>query len=693
MFAVSSRTPVDPFADLTDAQREAVWQDGPVLVLAGAGTGKTKTLSAAIVRRIRYGGIHPSRILSVTFTNKAAREMSGRIEAALGSSAKPGWVGTFHGLCARQLRIEPEVGGLRPEFEILDADDTRRIVRRILKARNAETGQFAGGIEPDLLKQTCARISRFKDNLIEPSEAAVRVEGLLAQAAREGTPMDPHAMRASVGIYQEYQRCLRESNAADFGDLLLWPTLAMTRDPSYRQRWAERFDCVLADEYQDVCYAQYRWINLLAGEHRQLFAVGDDDQAIFGWRGSDIRYLRRFLQDYPRGSQIRLEENFRSTSLIIEAANAVIARDPARLGKTLFTRKPAGSPIEVVRFRDGGSETDGIVEEILCRQAEGASLGSMAILYRSNFLSRGFEEALIRQRIPYVLIGDVGFYQRAEIKDALALLRISESPDSVQSDEAVRRMINLPPRGFGEKAMVDLEAEAAWRQCSLLAAIETAALPPRSRAAGLAFADAVRGQGEALPESLADRLSAILHRTGYWEMWRGSKVEDAVDRLENLRELLQIAAGFHGARDLLDHAALASGGPGEEKENLDRVQMMTLHKSKGLEFDHVFLPCWEQGVFPSAFGDLAEERRLAYVAITRGRRRVTISHAEFRHGKMEASMFLADIPLTARVSGWANRDPIDGSGSGKGRPEQRGLGAEVSSVDAPVPMMNYRFTR
>lgn len=642
----------EPFADLTDSQRDAVWQDGPVLVLAGAGTGKTKTLAAAIVRRIRHGEIPPSRILAVTFTNKAAREMSSRIEGALGAGTRPKWVGTFHGLGARQLRAEPEIGGLRPDFEIYDADDTRRVVRRLLKARNIDAGEDAGSSDPDLLKQVCARIARFKDNLIAPDEAPVRVEGLIAQASREGTPLDQVGMRAAVGIYQEYQRYLRDANAADFGDLLLWPTIAMSRNAAYRTRWADRFDCVLADEYQDVCYAQYRWINLLAGTHQQLFCVGDDDQAIFGWRGSDIRYLRRFLTDYPRGSQIRLEENFRSTGLIIAAANAVIAHDRERMGKTLYTRKPEGNPIEVVRFRDGTAEAEGIADRILCRHGEGARYGTMAVLYRSNFQSRAIEEALIRNRVPYVLIGDVGFYQRAEIKDALALLRISASPDSFQSDESVRRMINVPARGFGEKAIACLEVEASWRQCSLLTAIETARLPPRNRATALSFADAVRGHGEALPDTLADRLFTLLQRTGYWKMWRDSRAEEAAGRIENLRELIMIAGGFHNARDLLDHAALASGGPADDRDAHDHVQMLTLHKSKGLEFDHVFLPSWEQGVFPPSFGDLAEERRLAYVALTRGRHMVTVSHAGFRYGKMQPSMFLDDIPAACRVDGW-----------------------------------------
>ena len=315
----------------------------------------------------------------------------------------------------------------------------------------------------DPLKVMCNRLSKFKDSLITPEEAPARVEAMIAEARHTGTPIDPDGLRASARVYAAYQRMLRDANAADFGDLLLWPTRAMQLNPTYRARWAGRFDCVLADEYQDVNQAQYSWIRLLCAEHREIFAVGDDDQAVYSWRGADIQYIRRFTRDFPGAAQIRLEENFRSTGHILDAANAVIAQNHGRLGKTLFTRKPTGDPIEIVAFRNAEAEATGIVAEMQRRHAEGIGWDEMAILYRSNALSRGFEEALMRARIPYVLVGDVGFYQRAEIKDALALLRLSATPDDAQADEALRRVINVPARGFGAKAMEVLEAEAAWR--------------------------------------------------------------------------------------------------------------------------------------------------------------------------------------------------------------------------------------
>ena len=346
----------------------------------------------------------------------------------------------------------------------------------------------------------------------------------------------------------------------------------------------------------------------------------------------------------------RLEENFRSTGHILGAANAVIAQDPARLGKTLFTRKSGGDPVEIVRFRNADAEASGIVSEITRRHAEGVEWDDMAILYRGNALSRGFEEALMRARVPYVLIGDVGFYQRAEIKDALALLRLAVTPDDAQANEAFRRVINVPARGFGPKAMEIVETEAAWRRVPLFLALETAPLPPKTRATGLAFVDAIRRVCRDRDATLADQLSLLLDATGYRGMLRESRAQTTEGRLENLQELVQLASGFHTARELLDHAALSTGGPDEEKTG--RVQLMTLHKAKGLEFPHVFLPAWEAGVFPPDYGDPAEERRLAYVAITRGMRRVTISHCDYRRGPATPSLFLDDIPDQHRVPGW-----------------------------------------
>ena len=637
-------------ADLTDQQLEAAEATGPVLVLAGAGTGKTKTLTAAVIHRIQACAVSPSRILAVTFTNKAAREMISRIQAGLGQDAAPHWIGTFHGLAARQLRIEPEVAGLRPGFDILDADDSRRIVKRVMKTLNLAAGDEGLQIGRDPLKVMCNRLSKFKDNLITPQDAPAQVEAMIAEAHRLGSPVDPDGLRASARVYADYQRTLRDGNAADFGDLLLWPTLALLRNTDYRRRWSERFDVLLADEYQDVNHAQYNWLRLLSAGHEQLFAVGDDDQSVYSFRGADIQYIRRFTRDFPNARQIRLEENFRSTGHILAAANAVISRDRNRLGKTLFTRKPIGDRIEVVPFRNPEAEALGIVSEIQRRHAEGLTWSDFAILYRSNALSRQFEEALMRARIPYVLVGDVGFYERAEIKDVLALLRLCATPEDRQSDEAFRRVINVPARGFGAKALQEVENEAAWRQVPLLTALETAELPPKTRSAGLAFVDAIKGIARDRASTLADQLSLLIDATGYRAMLRDSKAETTEGRLENVQELIQLAGSFHTARDLLDHAALSTSGPKEG--NADQVRLMTLHKGKGLEFPHVFLPAWEAGSFPPDYGDLSEERRLAYVAITRGMRRVTITHCDFRRGYASPSCFIADLPGESRSDGW-----------------------------------------
>ena len=672
---------------LTANQLKAANTDGPVLVLAGAGTGKTRTLTAAVARRIMVSGIDPTRILAVTFTNKAAKEMSDRIQATLGIAAGLRWVGTFHGLGARQLRAEPEVAGLRNGFDILDADDSRRMIKRSMKALN----MAGGGDEPcaagkDPLKAVVNAISKFKDNLIAPLEAQARVEAMIAQSLNSRDPLDQHGLRSAAAVYVDYQRRLREANAADFGDLLLWPTRAMQENETYRRRWAARFDCLHGDEYQDVCFAQYRWLRLLAADHRQLFAVGDDDQSIYGWRGADLAFIRRFATDFPGATQIKLEENFRSTSHIVKAANAVISFDRKRIGKTLFTSKESGDPIEVVKFLDAEDEANGIAAAIQRRLREGLKCNDIAILYRSNFLSRGIEEALMRAKIPYVLIGDVGFYQRAEIKDALALLRIASAPDDPQSNESLRRVINIPARGFGPKAIEILESEAEWRRVSLLRAIETAALPPRARSEGLKFADHIRAITANTAATLADQLSLLLDATGYRAMLRASRAETTEGRMENIQELILLAGSFHSARELLDHAALATNGPDEETTT-GQVSMMTMHRAKGLEFTHVFLPAWESHSFPSQYGDFAEERRLAYVALTRGMRRVTITHSEFRRGTGNASPFIADIPAEHRVEGWLRgRDVGPAAGA-----DQRGALKADTAKSAAELLQQFRI--
>lgn len=649
-------------AGLTPAQADAASHDGAILVLAGAGTGKTRTLTAGVALRIVDQHVSPHRILCVTFTNKAAAEMKERIATMLAGSTVPSWIGTYHGLGARQLRAEPQIGNLRERFDILDADDSKRMVKRIIKAMNPRDIEDVSTDERDPVKMICGLIGKMKDRLIPPNDRAGYVERLIAAERNRGMPVDVHGLRLAASVYVEYQRRLVEANSADFGDLLLWPALAMQRDLAYRQRWADRFDRVLADEYQDINHAQYVWLRAFAQGHGKLFVVGDDAQSIYSWRGSDIGYIRRFTQDFPKAAKVALEDNFRSTGHILAAANAVIALDESRLEKTLRPTKAIGDPIEVVSFRDAEDEAAGIVAEIRRRATEGLGWEEMAVLYRSNFMSRGLEEALMRAKVPYVIVGDVGFYQRAEIKDALALLRLAEHPDTPQSNEAFRRVCNTPSRGLGPKALAALEDEADFRRTSLLRAVETVQLPPRATAAVLTFAAAIRTVAADTALTVADRLSLLLDGTGYREMLRLSRAETDEGRLDNIAELLQLAGSFQSVPELLDHAALASAAPGEDTGG--RVQLMTLHKGKGLEFRHVFLPGWDQGTFPSAFGDSDEERRLAYVALTRGMERVSISYVTFRRGYTKPSLFLLNIPPENHVLGWIRSNRGTGQGYG-----------------------------
>ena len=636
---------------LTPAQREAASYPGATLVLAGAGTGKTRTLTTAVAWRIGVLGIRPSRILAVTFTNKAAQEMRERITAALGDAESPEWIGTFHGIAARQRRSEPEVANLRPGFSILDAEESRRLLKRTMLPMLTDGQEDTS--DPKPVKQISAIISSLKDKLVGPDDAKGYVEAMIADARQRHRMIDPDLMRLAANVYPHYQRHLREANSADFGDLLLWPTRAMRTSESYRRRWAERFDCLLADEYQDANLVQYTWLRLLGKDHRNIFVVGDDDQSIYGFRGADISFIRRFALDFPEARQVRLEENFRSTRHILDAANAVIAQDPNRLGKTLWTKKEAGCPIEIVPFHDPDDEAFGLAAEIERRHTEGLPPEHIAVLYRSNWISRGLEEALMRRRIPYVLIGDVGFYQRAEIKDALALLQLVTTPDDRQSDEAFRRVCNTPGRGFGPKALQTLEIEATRLDVSLVIATATAPLAPKAGKAIREFVDSIRSVAKMEALTVAASLSLLLDKSGYRQMLRDSRSEDTEGRMENLQELVEMAEGFHSAVELLDHAALATAAPNEVAGG--RVSLMTLHRAKGLEFPHVFLAGWDSAIFPSPYGDPEEERRLAYVGLTRGMRQVTVSYCNYRRGSVQPACFIDEIPKAHKIPGWLYR--------------------------------------
>ncbi len=371
---------------------------------------------------------------------------------------------------------------------------------------------------------------------------------------------------------------------------------------------------------------------------------------INSWRGAEISFIRRFQVEFPGAQIVKLEQNFRSTGHILSAANAIISHDENRIKKTLFTRRGDGLPIELIGYGYGKDEATGIAAEIGRRAAEGTPYEQISILYRANYLSRALEESLLSAHIPYAIVGDAGFYQRAGVKDALALLRLSAFPDSRQSDEAFRRVANKPPRGLGAKALGSIEVEAGWRDISLFAAIETTTLPKAVSVKLMAFAAVVRQVGQTEDLTLSDRLRTLLDRTGYLAMLREGRDDDAETQLENVAELINLANGFGTVTGLLEHAALASAAPGEQTSG--RVQLMTLHRAKGLEFPHVFLPAWETGLFPGG-GDLDEERRLAYVALTRGMQRVSITWCMFRQGRPTApSLFIDHIPPEHRVEGW-----------------------------------------
>ena len=648
--AASALLPI--LRDLTPQQAAAARATGPVLVLAGAGSGKTKALTAGVACRITERGITPERILVVTFTNKAAGEMRERIRTVLGDTAAPSWLGTFHGLGARQLRCDPEVAGLRQGFDILDAADSTRIVKRLLLGKPKDPDADEQPVDRTRLKRLCDRISSFKDNLITPDQVLKYVEGVIATQAMAERPVDADHLRLAASLYRAYQAELRDMNAADFGDLLLWPAITMLSDETYRRGWAGRFECVLADEFQDVNRAQFMWLRCLSKDHNEIFVVGDDSQSIYSWRGAEIGYIRRFQEDFPGSTLVKLEQNFRSTGHILSAANAIISHDPSRLKKTLFTTLGDGNRIEVVRFGYASEEATGIVAEIGRRAAEGVPYEQMAILYRANFLSRELEEKLPQARVPYTIVGDTGFYQRASVKDALALLRLSASPDDRQSDEAFRRVANKPARGIGAKALGLVEVEAGWRDVSLLTAIETTALPKAAAARLREFVDIVRAVGRDPDMTLSQRLQALLSATGYMTMLRQNRVDDAEEQLENVTELVGLADGFHTVTELLEHAALASMVQREQVGG--RVQLMTLHRAKGLEFPHVFLPAWEAGIFPGTNSlNLDEERRLAYVALTRGMRRVTVTWCAYRQSRPSSpSLFIDHIPVETMIGGW-----------------------------------------
>ncbi|OJX68589.1 ATP-dependent helicase [Magnetospirillum sp. 64-120] len=607
---------------LNAEQHQAVTTtDGPVLVLSGAGTGKTRVLTSRLAQILAGRRAQPWQILAVTFTNKAAREMKDRVGAMVGPLAEQLWLGTFHSLCVRILRRHAEAVGLKSNFTILDADDQLRLLKQVMDGENVDTKKWPA-------QSLMGAIQRWKDRGLTPDKVTSDQAGDLA-----GGRM--------VQLYRLYQDRLLTLNAADFGDLLLHCLTLFLNHPEALSHYQDQFRYILVDEYQDTNVAQYLWLRLLAQKHKNICCVGDDDQSIYSWRGAEVGNILKFERDFPGATVVRLESNYRSTPHILAAASHLIAHNADRLGKTL---RPGlahdAADIQKVRVRgvwDGPEEARVVVEEIENLQRRGNSLASMAILVRAGFQTREFEERLITTGVPYRVIGGPRFYERQEIRDAMAYLRLVNSPDD---GLAFERIVNLPKRGLGDAALQAVHGLARAKSLALFDAAsllcETDELKPKPRASlGKFCADILRWRGllEDLPHT--ELAEMILDESGYVEMWKNDKSAEAPGRVENLKELVRALSDYENLQSFLEHVALVMEN--DQKDGTDKVTLMTLHGAKGLEFDNVFLPGWEEGVFPhqraldeGGNAALEEERRLAYVGLTRARKRVMVSFAANR---------------------------------------------------------------
>jgi DNA helicase-2/ATP-dependent DNA helicase PcrA len=623
---------------LNPPQREAVLTtEGPVLVLAGAGTGKTAALTARLAHLIATRKAWPSQILAVTFTNKAAREMRERV-GNLSGGALEGmpWLGTFHSVAARMLRSHAELVGLQSNFTILDTDDQLRVLKQQIQAANLDEKRWPA-------RQLAGLIDRWKNRGWTPAQVdAGESEGFAAGRGAE--------------LYAAYQQRLKTLNACDFGDLLLHMLVIFRKHADVLGTYRDRFRYILVDEYQDTNQGQYDWLRLLAEPRRNLCVVGDDDQSIYSWRGAEVANILRFEKDFPGAKLIRLEQNYRSTSHILAAADGLIAHNAGRLGKTLWTEAGDGEKVRVIGIWDGPEEARRVGEELETLRRDGRAIDEAAILVRAQFQTREFEERFIAIGLPYQIIGGFRFYERAEIRDAIAYLRLIRSP---ADDLAFERIVNTPKRGLGDKAVATIHQRARFGQEPLLVAgaqlIDSDELTPQARRSlgnFVALLGRWREMADSLPHPELARI--VLEESGYTAMLQADRSAEAAGRLENLAELTRAMEEYESLGAFLEHVSLVMDN--DDARPGEKVTIMTIHAAKGLEFDTVFLPGWEEGVFPSqrsldegGLASLEEERRLAYVAITRARRRCTILHAANRriYGQWTSSIpsrFLAELP-------------------------------------------------
>ena len=630
--------------DLNDEQRQAVETiNGPVLMLAGAGTGKTRALTTRIVHILNLRKARPNEILAVTFTNKAAREMKNRIQSNIGDVIEGmTWVGTFHSICVKMLRSNAELVGLKSNFTILDTDDQLRLLKQLIQAENIDEKRWP----PRLLAHL---IDSWKNKALRPDNIPTNDASLFNGRG--------------VELYSFYQQRLKSLNAADFGDLLLHVVIILQNNSDILARYQRQFRYILVDEYQDTNIAQYLWLRLLASSHQNICCVGDDDQSIYGWRGAEVGNILKFENDFKNSTVLRLEQNYRSTEHILGAASHLIHGNKERLEKTLWTDQSGGNKVKLIGHWDGDEEARWIGDEI-----EAAELGNssrnpvspenIAILVRASHQMRAFEDRFMTIGLPYRVIGGPRFYERAEIRDAMAYFRAAISKED---GLALQRIINKPKRGIGDKAQQKINLEARNNNISLLDAAKS--LCEKEELSGRAkkelkilLAQLDRWHKMSLDKTFnhIELAEIILEESGYTDMWGNEKTPDAPGRLENLKELVKALDQFENLQGFLEHVSLIMEN--ETDDNALKVSIMTLHGSKGLEFKHIYLPGWEDGLFPSQrsmdesgkFG-LEEERRLAYVGITRAEELCTISFVANRRvfGQWQSALpsrFIDELP-------------------------------------------------
>ena len=629
--------------ELNPAQRAAVEQlDGPVLMLAGAGTGKTKALTTRVAHLLNTGAARPNEILSVTFTNKAAREMKSRVGNLIGQIEGLPWMGTFHSICVKLLRRHAELVGLKSNFTILDTDDQLRLMKQLISAAQIDDKRWPA-------RQLANIIDNWKNRAWAPNQV----------------PESELVLYNYVGVelYKQYQQRLRDLNATDFGDLLLHVVTIFQNNPDILSQYNRFFKYILVDEYQDTNVAQYLWLRLLAQGHQNICCVGDDDQSIYGWRGAEVGNILRFEKDFPGAHVVRLEQNYRSTQHILGAASGIIDGNQGRLGKTLWTEKLEGEKVRLIGHWDGEEEARWIGDEIEASQVgtrgrDPYDLDSVAILVRASHQMRAFEDRFLTIGLPYRVLGGPRFYERMEIRDAMGYFRLALSRDD---DLAFERIVNTPKRGLGDKAQQKIQLEARTNGVSL---VEGARILLSSRGLGgkgatelALLIDGIDRWGAQVRVADANHVELaqiILDESGYTAHWQNDRTPEGPGRLENLKELVKALEGFENLQGFLEHVSLIMDN--EQETNGAKVSIMTLHGAKGLEFPMVFLPGWEDGLFPSqrsmdesGLKGLEEERRLAYVGITRAEEVCTISFAANRrvYGQWQSALpsrFVDELP-------------------------------------------------